>query len=62
MLAKYNPCRKNQLKKKYLTACLEQRRHFAPFVVSTDGLIGCEAAELLLKGSRSASRTILLFA
>jgi hypothetical protein len=34
-------------KKKYLTACLEQRRHFTPFVVSTDGLIGHEAAELL---------------
>jgi hypothetical protein len=27
-------------KKKYLQACLEQRRHFTPFVISTDGLIG----------------------
>jgi hypothetical protein len=34
-------------KKKYLTACLKQRRHFTHFVVSTDGLIGREAAELL---------------
>jgi hypothetical protein len=34
-------------KKKYLQACLEQRRHFTPFVVSTDGLIGQEAGELL---------------
>jgi hypothetical protein len=23
-------------KKKYLEACLEQRRHFSPFMVSTD--------------------------
>ena len=28
---------------KYLKPCLEQRRHFTPFVVSTDGLIGKEA-------------------
>jgi hypothetical protein len=34
-------------KKKYLDACLEQRRHFTPFVVSTDGLVGREAGELL---------------
>ena len=26
-------------KNKYLEACLEQRRHFPPFVVSADGLI-----------------------
>jgi hypothetical protein len=34
-------------KKKYLKDCLEQRRHFTPFVVSTDGLIGREAKTLL---------------
>jgi hypothetical protein len=37
----------NEKKKKYLQACLEQRRHFTPFAVSTDGLIGREAGELL---------------
>jgi hypothetical protein len=36
-------------KKKYLKPCLEQRRHFTPFVVSTDGLIGREATTLLKK-------------
>jgi hypothetical protein len=36
-------------KKKYLGPCLEQRRHFTPFVVSTDGLIGREAGILLKK-------------
>ena len=36
-------------KKKYLQACLAQRRHFAPFVVSTDGMIGKEAKTLLRK-------------
>jgi hypothetical protein len=34
-------------KKMYLQSCLEQRKHFTPFVVSTDGLIGREAGELL---------------
>jgi hypothetical protein len=34
-------------KKKYLQSCLEQCKHFAPFVVSTDGLIEREAGELL---------------
>ncbi len=34
-------------KKKYLGPCLEQRRHFTPFVVSSDGLIGKEANSLL---------------
>jgi hypothetical protein len=33
-------------KKKYLEPCLEQRRHFTPFVVSTDGLLGREASTL----------------
>ena len=31
------------IKRKYLEACLKQLRHFTPFVVSTDGLIGKEA-------------------
>jgi hypothetical protein len=34
-------------KKKYLQSCLKQRKHFTPFVVSTDGLIRREAGELL---------------
>jgi hypothetical protein len=36
-------------KKKYLKPCLEQRRHFIPFVVSTDDLIGKEAKTFLKK-------------
>ena len=32
---------------KYLAPCLEQRRSFIPFVVSTDGLLGYEASNLL---------------
>jgi hypothetical protein len=36
-------------KKKYLADCLNQRRHFTPFVVSIDGLIGREANTLLKK-------------
>ena len=34
-------------KRKYLEPCLEQRRHFTPFVASTDGLLGKEASTLL---------------
>jgi hypothetical protein len=34
-------------KKKYLEACTEQRRHFSPFVVSTNGVIGKEAKAVL---------------
>jgi hypothetical protein len=34
-------------KRKYLQPCLAQRKHFTPFVVSTDGLLGREATELL---------------
>jgi hypothetical protein len=33
-------------KKKYPEPCLEQRRHFTPFVVSIDGLLGREASTL----------------
>ena len=36
-------------KKKCLGACLEQRRHFSPFVVSTDCLLGKEAKMMLKK-------------
>ena len=34
-------------KTKYLKLCLDQRRSFLPFVVSTDGLLGKEARSLL---------------
>jgi hypothetical protein len=34
-------------KQKYLDACLKQRKHFTPFVVSTNGLIRREAGKLL---------------
>ena len=34
-------------KRKYLKACQDQRRHFTPFVVSCDGLLGKEAQALL---------------
>jgi hypothetical protein len=40
---------KREKKKKYLEACLEQHRHFSPFVVSTDGLLGKESRTLLKK-------------
>ena len=40
-------------KKMYLEACLPQRRHFSPFVVSVDGLLGVEATATL---KRIASR------
>jgi hypothetical protein len=36
-------------KKHDLGACLEQRLHFSPFMVSTDGLLGKEAKILLRK-------------
>ena len=38
---------------KYLEACLQQRRHFSPFVASVDGLLGVEATATL---KRLASR------
>ena len=37
-------------KKKYLQACLDQRRHFSLFVVSCDGLVGNET-KVALAGS-----------
>jgi hypothetical protein len=36
-------------KKKYLEACLKQRQHFSPFLVSTDGLLGKESQTWLKK-------------
>ena len=40
-------------KKMYLEACLQQRRHFSPFVASVDGILGVEATATL---KRIASR------
>ena len=34
-------------KKMYLEACLQQRRHFSPFLASVDGLLGVEAMATL---------------
>ena len=34
-------------KKMYLECCLQQRRHFSPFVASVDGLICVEATATL---------------
>jgi hypothetical protein len=34
-------------KKKYLQPCLDRRKHFTPFVVSADGLVGKEAQTFL---------------
>jgi hypothetical protein len=34
-------------KKTYLQSCLEQRKHFTPFAISTDSVIRREAGELL---------------
>ena len=36
-------------KKKYLQPCLERRRHFTPFVTTTDGLIGKEAQKFVAR-------------
>jgi hypothetical protein len=47
--AKVLEAHEKEKKRKYLKSCLEQRRHFTPFVVSTDGLIGKEAKTLLKK-------------
>ena len=45
----------HEKKKKYLQACLDQRHHFSPFVVSCDGMLGKEAKSVLqnLAGSLS---------
>ena len=34
-------------KKMYLEACLQQRRHFSPFVASVDELLGVDATTTL---------------
>jgi hypothetical protein len=47
--AKVLEVHEKEKKNKYLKACLEQRRDFTPFVVSTDGLIGKEAKTSLKK-------------
>ena len=47
--AKVLEAHEKEKKRKYLKSCLEQRRHFTPFVVSTDGLIGKEAKTFLKK-------------
>eukprot|EP00980_Cylindrotheca_fusiformis_P009130 scaffold1988_cov121-Cylindrotheca_fusiformis.AAC.5 len=41
--------KKKTKKKKYLKACLQQRRSFVPFAVSTDGLLGPEAQMFVKK-------------
>ena len=44
-------------KKMYLEACLQQRRHFSPFVPSADGLLGVEATATLKRiSSRLAKK------
>ena len=39
--------KEKEKKRHYLKACQHQRRHFAPFVASTDGILGKEAHALL---------------
>ena len=44
-------------KKMYLEACLQQRRHFYPFVSLVDGLLGVEATATLTRiSSRLATK------
>ena len=45
---KYLETAERKKKRKYLNACLNKCRHFTPFVVSVDGLLGVEA-EVTLK-------------
>ena len=41
----------------YLEACLQQRRHFSPFVASLDGLLWVEATATLTRiSSRLATK------
>jgi hypothetical protein len=42
-----NRRQETEKRNKYLRPCLEQRRSFVPLVVSTDGLIGREAKNML---------------
>ena len=66
---KRDPCKvleaqEKEKKRKYLDSCLEQRRHFTPFVVSTDGPIGKEARNLhqtpLFQTCRQMAKDILV--
>ena len=43
-------------KRKYLEPCLQQRRSFVPFVVSTDGMLGPEAQQVLRKIAQRLAR------
>jgi hypothetical protein len=45
-----------QKKKKYAQDCLEQRRTFSPFVISTDGLLGFEANNTLKQLARHLAK------
>ena len=47
--AKVLAMQEEEKKRKYSQACREQRRHFVPFVVSADGLLGKEAKALLTR-------------
>ena len=44
---KFLPEAERGKKKMYLEACLQQRRHFSPFVALVDGLLGVEATATL---------------
>ena len=46
-LKKYLQEAERAKKRMYLEACLQQRRHFSPFVDSVDGLLGVEATATL---------------
>ena len=56
--AKVLASHEQQKKKKYLDECLQQRRSFCPFVISTDGLLGFEAKNLLKQLARHFSKTL----
>ena len=45
--AKVLKTQEKEKRSKYLEPCLQQRRSFVPFVVSTDGMLGYEANNLL---------------
>ena len=46
----------------YLEACLQQRRHFSPFVASVDGLLGVEATAYLKRiASRLATKWLQIY-
>ena len=45
----------NEKKRNYVGACLEQRRHFTPFLVSCEGLLGREAATFMQRLGKKQS-------